>query len=133
MIILFLLCMCTIHLQAGQHSLTPPYTQRYMSMSRQELQQEKGMLQKKLADAHEHWHEELVCGVASRNTIGMSAVCGIVSTGIVVGMMYKIPASAIIPCISGAAAACDHCYQPDLSEQKEALQEVDRILKIKTD
>ena len=133
MIILFLLCMYTIHLQASQHTLTPPYIQRYTSMSRQELQQEKGTLQKNLADANERWHqEEVVCNI-TRNTIGMSAVCGIVSTGIVVGMMYKIPASVMIPCISGAAAACDHCYQPDLSEQQTALQEVDRALKLKTD
>lgn len=133
MIILFLLCMYTIHLQASQHTLTPPYIQRYMSMSRQELQQEKATIQQELANTNKQWHQEKVCGIITRDTIGMSAVCGIVSTGIVVGMMYKIPASVMIPCISGAAAACDHCYQPDLSEQQTALQEVDRVLKLKTD
>lgn len=133
MIILFLLCIVTAHMQAGQYSLTAPITRSYMSMSKQELQQEKEIKQQELLDENTRWHQEKVCGNVSRDIIGMSAICGIISTGIVTGIVFNIHPSIIAPCTFGAAATCENCYQPDQSAKKAELEEINKLLKLKTD
>lgn len=133
MIILFLLPILITQIQAGQHQLTPPTTRSYMSMSKQELQREQEIKQQEILDENTRWHQTEVCDNVTRDAIGMSTIFCIVTVGAATSAYFKFQHEIAVASIFGTAAAFERWYQPDQRAKKAELEEINAILKIKTD